>query len=141
MTGTPGWISPEHYRTGTVDPEGDVFAWGALVAYAATGRLPFGNGAAEDDWVVRSRAAMEGPRERSIDSVSGANAVAGARTSEAWARRHPRRHEGGRCGIRPAAARSAVPPVGELRVMTERLLQHPLVPKAPNASLLVVDAA
>ncbi|MGJ3558001.1 protein kinase domain-containing protein [Streptomyces sp. INA 01156] len=27
MTGTPGWISPEHYRTGTVGPEGDVFAW------------------------------------------------------------------------------------------------------------------
>lgn len=47
LTGTPGWISPEHYRTGAVGPEGDVFAWGALVAYAATGRLPFGGGAAE----------------------------------------------------------------------------------------------
>ncbi|GAA3134850.1 hypothetical protein GCM10017687_58960 [Streptomyces echinatus] len=30
-----------------VGPEGDVFAWGALVAYAATGRLPFGSGAAD----------------------------------------------------------------------------------------------
>lgn len=47
MTGTPGWSSPEHYRTGTVGPEGDVFARGALVAYAATGRLPFGSGAAD----------------------------------------------------------------------------------------------
>ncbi|MEW2266450.1 serine/threonine-protein kinase [Streptomyces sp. NPDC047853] len=47
MTGTPGWISPDHNRTGTVGPEGDVFAWGALVAYAATGRLPFGSGAAD----------------------------------------------------------------------------------------------
>lgn len=45
MTGTPGWISPEHYRTGTAGPEGDVFSWGALVAYAGTGRLPFGTGA------------------------------------------------------------------------------------------------
>ncbi|MEU6323223.1 serine/threonine-protein kinase [Streptomyces sp. NPDC047009] len=45
MTGTPGWISPEHYQTGAVGPEGDVFAWGALTAYAATGRLPFGHGA------------------------------------------------------------------------------------------------
>ncbi|MFI2373562.1 serine/threonine-protein kinase [Streptomyces sp. NPDC018964] len=45
MTGTPGWISPEHYRTGTTGPESDLFAWGALLAYAATGRLPFGTGA------------------------------------------------------------------------------------------------
>ncbi|MFF9157475.1 serine/threonine-protein kinase [Streptomyces sp. NPDC014846] len=47
MTGTPGWISPEHYRTGAVGPHGDIFAWGALVAYGATGRLPFGTGAAD----------------------------------------------------------------------------------------------
>jgi hypothetical protein len=45
MTGTAGWISPEQYRQGTVGPAGDMFAWGALVAYAATGRLPFGAGA------------------------------------------------------------------------------------------------
>jgi eukaryotic-like serine/threonine-protein kinase len=45
MTGTPGWISPEYYRTSTAGPEGDLFAWGALVAHAATGRLPFGGGA------------------------------------------------------------------------------------------------
>ncbi|MFY4720104.1 protein kinase domain-containing protein [Streptomyces sp. LaBMicrA B280] len=47
MTGTPGWISPEHYRTGAVGSPGDVFAWGALLAYAATGRPPFGGGAAD----------------------------------------------------------------------------------------------
>ncbi|MFE1555440.1 protein kinase [Streptomyces sp. NPDC058734] len=47
VTGTSGWISPEHYQTGVVGPEGDIFAWGALVAYAATGRLPFGTGAPE----------------------------------------------------------------------------------------------
>ena len=45
ITGTAGWISPEYYRTGTTGPAGDVFAWGALIAYAATGRLPFGTGA------------------------------------------------------------------------------------------------
>ncbi|MFJ9633991.1 protein kinase [Streptomyces sp. NPDC101175] len=47
LTGTPGWISPEHYRSGVTAAEGDMFAWGALVAYAATGRLPFGTGAPE----------------------------------------------------------------------------------------------
>lgn len=47
LTGTPGWISPEHYRSGVTAAEGDLFGWGALVAYAATGRLPFGSGAPE----------------------------------------------------------------------------------------------
>ncbi|MGW5248286.1 protein kinase domain-containing protein [Streptomyces sp. NPDC004129] len=47
MTGTPGWISPEHYRDGRSGPAGDVFALGALIAYAATGRPPFGEGAAD----------------------------------------------------------------------------------------------
>lgn len=45
MTGTPGWISPEQYRDGAADGRGDVFAWGALVASAATGRPVFGTGA------------------------------------------------------------------------------------------------
>ncbi|QYX83426.1 protein kinase [Streptomyces akebiae] len=47
LTGSPGWISPEHYRDGVTAVEGDLFAWGALVAHAATGRLPFGSGAPE----------------------------------------------------------------------------------------------
>ncbi|MET7780081.1 protein kinase [Streptomyces sp. NPDC005388] len=47
LTGTPGWLSPEYYRDGTAGPPGDVFAWGALLAFAATGRHPFGTGNAE----------------------------------------------------------------------------------------------
>lgn len=45
LTGTPGWISPEQYQTGTSGAPADVFAWGALIAYAGTGRHPFGTGA------------------------------------------------------------------------------------------------
>ncbi|WP_436778228.1 serine/threonine-protein kinase [Yinghuangia sp. YIM S09857] len=45
LTGTPGWISPEQYKTGTSGAESDIFAWGALIAYAGTGRHPFGTGA------------------------------------------------------------------------------------------------
>ncbi|WP_129305431.1 serine/threonine-protein kinase [Streptomyces sp. L2] len=66
MTGTPGWISPEQYRQGTAGPAGDVFAWGALVAYAATGRLPFGTGAPD---VVAFRV-MSG--EADLDGVPAA---------------------------------------------------------------------
>ncbi|MFE0630851.1 protein kinase [Streptomyces sp. NPDC058864] len=58
MTGTPGWISPEQYRIGVSSSAADVFAWGALVAYAATGRLPFGVGAAD---VVAFRVLSEDP--------------------------------------------------------------------------------
>ncbi|MFE0513069.1 serine/threonine-protein kinase [Streptomyces sp. NPDC058964] len=47
LTGTPGWLSPEYYRDGTSGPSGDVFAWGALLAFAATSRHPFGTGNAE----------------------------------------------------------------------------------------------
>jgi hypothetical protein len=67
MTGTTGWISPEGYRTGAVGPAGDVFCWEALVAYAATGRLPFGTGA-PGDWpgavlrVGRSRGGRDAPK-------------------------------------------------------------------------------
>ncbi|MEU7747097.1 serine/threonine-protein kinase [Nonomuraea sp. NPDC049158] len=45
LIGTPGWISPEQYRGDEADAAADVFAWGALMAYASTGRPPFGTGA------------------------------------------------------------------------------------------------
>ncbi|MGX1886509.1 serine/threonine protein kinase [Streptomyces sp. NPDC055287] len=57
-TGTPGWISPEQYRDGIADSLGDVFAWGALIAYAATNRPVFGTGAPD---VVAYRVLREEP--------------------------------------------------------------------------------
>ncbi|MEU1902410.1 serine/threonine-protein kinase [Nocardiopsis dassonvillei] len=45
--GTPGWVAPERYTGAVADPAADVFAWGALVALAATGREPFGRGTPE----------------------------------------------------------------------------------------------
>ncbi|MGQ4270298.1 protein kinase domain-containing protein [Nocardiopsis changdeensis] len=47
LAGTPGWIAPELHRGAPASPASDVFAWGAVVAYAATGRPPFGEGPAE----------------------------------------------------------------------------------------------
>ncbi|MBV2367188.1 serine/threonine-protein kinase, partial [Streptomonospora nanhaiensis] len=46
--GSPGWVSPERYRGAEPGMPADVFAWGCLVAYAATGRPPFGTGDAQD---------------------------------------------------------------------------------------------
>ncbi|MFI0445583.1 protein kinase [Actinomadura sp. 6N118] len=42
VMGSPGWIAPERLAGGPATPASDVFGWGCLVAYAATGRHPFG---------------------------------------------------------------------------------------------------
>ncbi|RCV49959.1 serine/threonine protein kinase [Marinitenerispora sediminis] len=52
--GTPGWIAPERLDGAAATPRSDVFAWGGLVVYAATGRAPFGSGEART-LLARSR--------------------------------------------------------------------------------------
>ncbi|MBB6119357.1 serine/threonine-protein kinase [Nocardiopsis algeriensis] len=48
------WLSPERLAGGEADAASDVFAWGAVVAFAGTGRLPFGTGEPEE---ISARAA------------------------------------------------------------------------------------
>jgi eukaryotic-like serine/threonine-protein kinase len=45
--GTPSWMAPEQLRDQPAGPATDMFAWGALAAFAATGRHPFGGGPAD----------------------------------------------------------------------------------------------
>lgn len=47
LVGSSGWISPEQYRGEDPGTAADLFALGALLAFAATGRPPFGTGTAE----------------------------------------------------------------------------------------------
>ncbi|WP_026118263.1 serine/threonine-protein kinase [Nocardiopsis salina] len=58
VLGSSGWISPAHYRGEPVSTADDIFAWGALVTYAATGRPPFGRG---DPSAVAHRVLSEEP--------------------------------------------------------------------------------
>ena len=46
VIGSPGYLSPEQARAGAgpVGPPSDVFSLGCVLAYAATGRRPFGTG-------------------------------------------------------------------------------------------------
>jgi len=44
VVGTPGWMAPEQLRGLPATPATDVFVWGSLVTYAATGRNPYGEG-------------------------------------------------------------------------------------------------
>ncbi|WP_406291568.1 protein kinase domain-containing protein [Embleya sp. NBC_00896] len=46
VIGTPGYMAPEQFTTGASAPTVDVFALGAVLAFAATGRRPFGEGSA-----------------------------------------------------------------------------------------------
>jgi eukaryotic-like serine/threonine-protein kinase len=43
IIGSPAWMAPEHFTGAPVTTATDVFAWASLVAYAATGRFPFGS--------------------------------------------------------------------------------------------------
>jgi eukaryotic-like serine/threonine-protein kinase len=41
MVGTVAYMAPERFSDDPVGPAADIFAWGAVVTYAATGRTPF----------------------------------------------------------------------------------------------------
>ncbi|MFD5567638.1 bifunctional serine/threonine-protein kinase/ABC transporter substrate-binding protein [Streptomyces cadmiisoli] len=47
VVGTPGFLAPEQARAEPATAASDVFALGCLLAYAATGRPPFGTGAVD----------------------------------------------------------------------------------------------
>ncbi|NUS58775.1 MAG: serine/threonine protein kinase, partial [Streptomycetaceae bacterium] len=47
ILGSPGFLSPEQVRGEPIGPAADVFALGAVLAYAATGTGPFGDGNAQ----------------------------------------------------------------------------------------------
>jgi serine/threonine protein kinase len=48
VMGTPGWMAPEQLTGGPASQASDIFVWGTLVAFAATGRQPFGLGSATE---------------------------------------------------------------------------------------------
>ncbi|MEV0231766.1 serine/threonine-protein kinase [Nonomuraea sp. NPDC050786] len=66
IVGTPAYMSPEQAVGGEVTAASDVFAWGGVVAYAATGRPPFGAGGAPETLfrVVHYAPELEGLDER-----------------------------------------------------------------------------
>ncbi|GAA0329666.1 protein kinase [Actinoallomurus spadix] len=47
VVGTPGYIGPELFDGKAPGPAVDVYGWAATVAYAATGRAPYGGGSLE----------------------------------------------------------------------------------------------
>ncbi|ONH56960.1 serine/threonine protein kinase [Frankia sp. CcI49] len=62
--GTPAFMSPEQIQGGAVTPAVDIWAWGGLVTFAATGRYPFGEGTSQ---VLLYRALNDDPQLDGID--------------------------------------------------------------------------
>ncbi|MEV7027053.1 serine/threonine-protein kinase [Kitasatospora sp. NPDC093558] len=56
--GTPPFMAPEQFRSGTATPATDVFALGSVLVFAATGRSPFG---ADSSHAVGYRVVHEEP--------------------------------------------------------------------------------
>ncbi|MEQ7008689.1 protein kinase [Actinopolymorpha sp. B17G11] len=56
--GTPGYVAPEILHGSEITAAADIHSWAATVAYAATGRSPFGKGPLE---AVAYRVLHEGP--------------------------------------------------------------------------------
>ncbi|EIV95195.1 serine/threonine-protein kinase, partial [Frankia sp. QA3] len=72
--GSAGWMAPEQVHGRPIGPEADVFAWGILIAYAGTGRHPFGDGSDIDLGmrIVGAAPDLRGLREPLVGLVSAA---------------------------------------------------------------------
>ena len=72
--GSPSWMAPEAARGDPVSQATDVFAWGCVVMFAATGRGPFGEGRAEAILyrIVHEEPALSGLDARLVPVVRAA---------------------------------------------------------------------
>ncbi|MBP2703731.1 protein kinase [Microbispora sp. RL4-1S] len=82
IMGSPGWVAPERLSGGPAIPASDVFSWGCLVAFAATGRHPFGTGELD---VLTRRILVEEPRISGVPKLLW-DAVAAALAKDPAAR-------------------------------------------------------
>jgi serine/threonine protein kinase len=74
VMGTPGYLAPEVIEGQPSSPASDIHAWGATVAFAATGHAPFGDGSFETIFyrVISGRADLTGVPTPLVPAVSAA---------------------------------------------------------------------
>ncbi|MFB8043266.1 protein kinase [Streptomyces hydrogenans] len=101
VPGTPGFTAPEVLLRNETSPAADVFALGATMAYATTGRPPFGDGPAE---AVSYRAVHE-----DIDLPDGTDGTDGPYDLRALIRACVAKDPGERPGTAEVIARCAAP--------------------------------
>ncbi|MCX5140362.1 serine/threonine-protein kinase [Streptomyces sp. NBC_00338] len=73
VIGSPGFMAPEQIRGEGAVPKSDVFTLGCVLTYAATGRLPFGNGVSNQHAVmyhiVEEEPDLEGVRDERLRAL------------------------------------------------------------------------
>ena len=73
---SPGWVAPERLRGHPAGPASDVFGWGCLIGYAATGHSPFdGEEVPANHWSVARSADLDAIEEPLRGVVEAALAV------------------------------------------------------------------
>ncbi len=87
--GTPGYLAPEVIEGQPSGEASDIHSWGATVAYAATGRPPFGNGSFENVFyrIVHGNAdiaGIPGPLAHLVSAALGRDPR--SRPTAAWLR-------------------------------------------------------
>jgi eukaryotic-like serine/threonine-protein kinase len=86
--GTVGWRAPEVQRGEPVTVAADVYGWGLLVAYAATGRHPFGTDGTTDPGELQRRMGLAAGPNLSVLPVGQRDRVRDALSTDVVRRRH-----------------------------------------------------
>ncbi|MEU9714228.1 serine/threonine-protein kinase [Streptomyces sp. NPDC047976] len=138
--GTPGYTAPEVLLGGETGAAADVFALGATLAYAATGRPPFGTGVAS---TVGYRAVHEPVDVAGVEP--GLAALIEACVAKDPAERPDPAEVIRRCGVRDALVDdpvyTALLALGEPVPLHEMRTQGPGYPYVPTQSAATVAAA
>jgi len=112
VMGTPGYLAPEVIEGQPSSPASDVHCWGAMMAFAATGHLPFGGGSYESIFyrIVSGRADLEDVPAPLVPLISAALARDPAhRPSASWLSAQASALEPPPGGPRPAAVKVGSP--------------------------------
>jgi serine/threonine protein kinase/GH18 family chitinase len=86
--GTVGWRAPEVQRGEAVTVAADVFGWGLLVAYAATGRHPFGTDGTTDPAELQRLIGRAAGPDLAVLPVGQRDRVRDALSTDVVRRRH-----------------------------------------------------
>jgi predicted Ser/Thr protein kinase len=110
VMGTPGYLAPEVIEGSPSSGASDVHSWGATVAYAATGRQPFGTGTYQTIFfrVLEGKPDLAGIPPHLLSFVTAALSTdPQSRPSARWL--------AGQLGMPRAASRTAVPEAAATR--------------------------